>query len=380
VCSREVIHRLFHKTVENEKLTKIVWLAHLVIYNLLSEDLSRLMANKARKEQAAIPASTRPAEDTAGNPLLSNAKLRQIYSTMLRGRLLEEQTGQSRKKGKSRSKANTGTEATIVAAAIDLRRTDWISPLRHDLIGTFVKGATLTSILAPTKHAALHGTDAKNKSTGKPSASPEFNAQGEQSQLHILPNTPNPAAQLNLAAGVALAMKAKNDGSIVMAFCGDTSTSGQRWLDALTLAGEHFLPLLVITYTKFSSRVSRRKSYDPTVSQITEGRHCGLPVIPVDADDAVAMYRVAFESIHKARHGGGPTLIEATYFPAAKKGHAHDSRGQNSDDAISRMEAYLASKGLFSESWKQSVIDDFKREMNSVTNPSGPRLAKRRRA
>ena len=40
------------------------------------------------------------------------------------------------------------------------------------------------------------------------------------------------------------------------------------------------------------------------LTQLAHG--CGVPGIPVDADDAVAIYRVAQESIGRARIGGGP--------------------------------------------------------------------------
>ena len=96
---------------------------------------------------------------------------------------------------------------------------------------------------------------------------------------------------------------------------------------------------------------------------MSEGHHCELPVIPVDADDIVAIYRVAYESIHKARHGGGPTLIQAISFPPPPNGIEHSGRHP---DAILRMEDYLAAKGLFSPSWKQKLIDSFNRDVDSA--------------
>ncbi len=59
------------------------------------------------------------------------------------------------------------------------------------------------------------------------------------------------------------------------------------------------------------------------------------------------MYRVAYESIHKARHGGGPTLIRAVSFPAPQISKAHHPKHA---DAVARMEGYLTAKGLFSPS------------------------------
>ena len=37
----------------------------------------------------------------------------------------------------------------------------------------------------------------------------------------------------------------------------------------------------------------------------------GIPVFSVDANDAIAAYRVATEALHNARHQRGPCVIEA---------------------------------------------------------------------
>ena len=147
-----------------------------------------------------------------------------------------------------------------------------------------------------------------------------------------------------------------------MAFCGDTSNSGQRWHQALTFAGKHCLPLLVVVHGKAAS-AGNSKTF---TSLLSERQHCELPMIPVDADDIVAIYRVASESIHKARHGGGPTLIQAISFPAPSNGKEDKAHSRRHSDAILRMEDYLTAKGLFSPSWKQKLIDTLNRDVDSA--------------
>jgi hypothetical protein len=68
----------------------------------------------------------------------------------------------------------------------------------------------------------------------------------------------------------------------------------------------------------------------------------GMPVIAVDGNDVVAVYRVAQESIAHARTGSGPTLI------VGRVGAWHDDAGEHTDPIL-RMEAYMAAKGLSSE-------------------------------
>ena len=68
---------------------------------------------------------------------------------------------------------------------------------------------------------------------------------------------------------------------------------------------------------------------------------CSFPVIAVDGNDAVAVYRVASEAIAHARKGDGPTLIECIRTKAG--------------DPLLNMEKYLVRKGLFSEEFKRKV-------------------------
>jgi len=67
----------------------------------------------------------------------------------------------------------------------------------------------------------------------------------------------------------------------------------------------------------------------------------GIPVIPVDGNDAVAVYRVVTESVARARQGRGPTLI--------------DCRQWMDSNPIPNMEEYLTRKGLFRPDWKSQA-------------------------
>ena len=72
------------------------------------------------------------------------------------------------------------------------------------------------------------------------------------------------------------------------------------------------------------------------------------PVITVDGSDAVAVYRVASESINRARMGRGPTLIECSAWDTNPGRRRQTGRAARLDDPIDAMETYLMGKGLFS--------------------------------
>jgi TPP-dependent pyruvate/acetoin dehydrogenase alpha subunit len=318
------------------------------------------MASRVQKKRGKVPPSAQSLDPSASNPpsnppsnsLIGDAKLRQLYSAMLQCRILDQRALEIRPPS-SRPARNLGREAAVVGAALDLRRDDWLAPLQFDVLAGFLKGVPLASVLSQ-----LHQPQPGNAAiAGSPTAS----ASGEdRSALRIIPSAANPAAQLNLASGVALALKAAKNGNIVMAFCGDTSESGQRWREALAFVGKHCLPLLVIVQTNAPSRAATARKGNAVTSVMSEGHACAVPVIPVDADDVVAIYRVAFESIHKARHGGGPTLIQAISLAAGQ------ASSRKPPDAIGKMEDYLAAKGLFSPEWQKRTIDAFNRDVNSA--------------
>jgi TPP-dependent pyruvate/acetoin dehydrogenase alpha subunit len=105
-----------------------------------------------------------------------------------------------------------------------------------------------------------------------------------------------------------------------------------------------------------------------------------VPAISVDGNDAVAIYRVASESISRARQGRGPTLIDCQSFrifgssrvplpkanPSSGNGRSVVIPAGMNDDPITNMEQYLSRKGLFREEHRTSVAEAFGRELDAV--------------
>jgi pyruvate dehydrogenase E1 component alpha subunit len=70
-------------------------------------------------------------------------------------------------------------------------------------------------------------------------------------------------------------------------------------------------------------------------------RSGGFPGVIVDGQDVVAVWRVAQESVHRARNGGGPTLI--------------DCRMDAARDPLAHMEHYLRKRNLWDEAWREKA-------------------------
>ncbi|MFY9746743.1 MAG: hypothetical protein WA891_03495 [Acidobacteriaceae bacterium] len=85
------------------------------------------------------------------------------------------------------------------------------------------------------------------------------------------------------------------------------------------------------------------------------------PTIPVDTQDVVAMYRVAHESIARAREGGGPTHIVGVRWKLQAKGR---TRMPASEDPVFHLERWLMARGLPAQAWRQEIVAEFAANRN----------------
>jgi pyruvate dehydrogenase E1 component alpha subunit len=268
------------------------------------------MTTTTKDESAAATAAL------AGNhgfSLISNEKLLDLYTSMVKCRMIEErvQTISGQRQSKSNRYASAGQEAAAAGVAIDLLPGDTVIPSHRDLVVNFIKGNPLTKVL---------------RSLSADAATP-----GLEGQLDLVTS----AAQIN---------KAERNGKIAVAFSSSELSSPGIWHQALMNAGANRLPILFVCRASVSDGLDSSR-----------GQDFGFPCIPVDGSDVVAVYRVATEAITHARKGNGATLIECATWP---------SDGLSESDPILKMEAYLTRKGLFSKAMKREVVVGFSKELD----------------
>jgi len=88
------------------------------------------------------------------------------------------------------------------------------------------------------------------------------------------------------------------------------------------------------------------------------------PSIPVDAHDVIAMYRVAHESIERARDGGGPTHIVGVRWQLAAAKQPGRAAKTLTPDAVRHLEEWLITRGLPAQQWRNEIVAQF--ESNPV--------------
>jgi TPP-dependent pyruvate/acetoin dehydrogenase alpha subunit len=271
--------------------------------------------------------------------------------------------------------AAIGREAAAAGVIIDLLDKDALVVSHRDLIPAFIKSVPLDKILSHLFACAASSKGAKPRSTL---------ASFSYSPVNLQAPCATVAAQLNAATELAQACKVKNDGSIVVVFTEfeDRSTSLSAsnsvvrptcWLDALDLADSRCLPILfvrqhIVPVEPVSCvRPASRKQKIVTGENTFSTQAFGFPSIPVDGNDLVAVYRVAFESIALMRQGRGPTLIDCQIYRLPDRTPKNgDSARLESSDPILNMENYLTSKGLFSKEFQSRAVAQFTRQLNSA--------------
>jgi hypothetical protein len=234
--------------------------------------------------QASSRVPSAAANGKHGHSLISDATFRQLYELTLRLRL-----GLHQANGHGQPLA--GREASLAAVSSDLRSGD----------------ALVADQPLPT---AIHLTE---------------------------PATPF-AERVIAAIARATADRLKRNARVTVIFSG----RADLMCEAHALAAAARLPVLFVEDAPAAPKTS---------SSRTRGKSApgaNLPItIPVDAQDIIALYRVAHESIVRAREGSGPTRILCASWPA---------RNGETEDAVEHLERWLEARGLPAHEWRREIL------------------------
>ena len=131
-----------------------------------------------------------------------------------------------------------------------------------------------------------------------------------------------------LAAGTISAVTALvNDGNAIAALvCVGPLQAEDDYRRAFSFAAQYKLPVLYLVANSLTP--GRRQALDLR----TLYAEFGIPVFSVEANDAIAAYRVATEALHNARHGRGPCVIEALTL---------DGHGVSKEDSLRLLRTYM---------------------------------------
>ena len=245
------------------------------------------------------------------NPLLGHARMRAMFRALVEARALSGQAG--KKQGLPRK-----LEACWVGTAIDLQQGDLISGLHAEAFGAFIRAV---------------GTRKADRAATRT----EFRQAAERaSAAKSFPGTASDA--VCCAIGQARALGVSDGKQLVVAYAGVNELRATEWKRVLAVANEGVLPLVVVALPPVQTATVVNLS---GIAEKVAGDR--IPVIPVDAGDAVALYRVMQETCVRARADGGIAVIECVRFGT---------------DPVRLLGDQLKKKGICTERWIRKVEQD----------------------
>jgi pyruvate dehydrogenase E1 component alpha subunit len=251
----------------------------------------------------AIEAGTRVRSATAhgkhGHSLISDAKFRQLYALALRMQWAGEREERVR-----------GREAAMAAVAADLQGSDVVVAEFAGSVDDIARG----HVAARMERRSF-----------------------EERVIEALSD--------------AVGDRMRKTGRITAIFFdGTENTRVMQEARALAIAAK--LPVLLVEHLPTKGRRDRSKKKGEKTAALEH------PSIPVDAQDVIAMYRTAHESIARAREGSGPTHIVSVRWQLA----AHENRRAGkaeTQNAVEHLEEWLMARGLPAQEWRREILAEF---------------------
>ncbi len=238
-----------------------------------------------------------------------------------------------------------GLRCTLAAAAEGLRAKD--AALAAGVFANLQAGDTILLPARSTGLRVLRGLGATPARTAT--------ARDRAARVYTLPADEAQAVAFCLAMGMAAAdaPAGPGPGNAVIAVLpprvrllvshAKSKTLPTNWSGAAAFAARAALPVLFVSIENSppGRETAAGAPADPSAPAPL------FPSIPVDRDDALAAYRVAFECLARARAHGGPSHLAAARYPALP--------GWGSGNALSRLEAMLRKRGCFSKAWQRAL-------------------------
>ena len=135
--------------------------------------------------------------------------------------------------------------------------------------------------------------------------------------------------------------------------------------EAHQLADEAKLPVIFVEDWRQAANgdAAKKRASAPLPQRIG-----AMPAIPVDAEDVIAIYRVAHESMARAREGNGPTRIQCVLWPAAGASDTSDKQG---DTAVGHLEQWLEARGLPAQAWRREILAELTAKQSATSEATG---------
>ncbi|WP_395243476.1 pyruvate dehydrogenase (acetyl-transferring) E1 component subunit alpha [Agromyces sp. MMS24-K17] len=227
-----------------------------------------------------------------------------------------------------------GQEAAQIGSARALADDDFAFPSYREHAVAWVRGVDAVGLLTTWRGSAPSGWDPFAHRVAVP-------------QIII-------GAQALHATGYAMGLAWEDAESVAIAYFGDGATSEGDVNEALVFAASFHAPVVFFCQNNHwaISEPVGLQSKQPIAAR-ADG--FGMPGVRVDGNDVLAVLAVTRQALHRARTGGGPTLIEAVTYRMGPHTTADDPTRYRTDeelaawrerDPIARVRALLGASAV----------------------------------
>ena len=298
---------------------------------------------------------------------LSNEQMVEIYTTMVKIRMFEENVSELFAAGKIPGFVHLyiGEEAVASGVCACLDTTDYITSTHRGHGHLIAKGGDLQFMMA----------EIFGRSTGY--------CKGKGGSMHIadvdlgiLGANGIVGGGPPLATGAAIACQHDGKDAVVVCFFGDGASNQGTTHEAMNLAACWKLPVVFVNENNLYG-ISCCTDKSTCVADLADrAASYDIPGVVVDGNDAIAVYEAAKEGIARARKGGGPSWIECKTY----RQHGHfegdpcNYRSKEeldewkAKDPLPRFEKMLLEQGILKAEGLEEIKDKVKKELEEAVS------------
>lgn len=236
--------------------------------------------------------------------------LGELYSTMLRIRLFEEQVLEFYKYGKMPGLAHLyiGEEAVATGACAALKQGDFAGSTHRGHGHLIAQGADTKRMMA----------EILGKKDGY--------CKGKGGSMHIMDMSKGilgangiVGAGIPIATGAAYMTKVKNTGQVTLSFFGDAASNQGTFHESINMASAWKLPIVyIIENNLYGISVALNRVVNVEDLSV-RAKAYGIEGVTIDGNDVLQVYETVKTAVESARAGNGPALIECRTY--RWKGH-----------------------------------------------------------
>lgn len=293
---------------------------------------------------------------------LSNKKLLELYTALLRPRMIEKKMLILLRQGKiSKWFSGIGQEAISVGCTSAMQEDEQIFTMHRNLGVFTTRNVPLDRLFSQWQGKELGFTNGRDRSFHF--GTKEYNIVGMISHL---------GPQLSLAGGVGLGHKLDGEQKVSLVFTGEGGTSQGEFHEALNVAAVWQLPtIFVIENNQYGLSTPYEEQYR-CKDLADRAKGYGMAAEIIDGNNILEVYQTIDKWAKKIRKNPQPVLIECKTF--RMRGHEEASGTKyvpkelfeewGEKDPIDNFEAYLLEEGILTKEKIEELEASIKEEIN----------------